>query len=75
MVEREQGRKPPCPGSYQRDVGFKQPWSTELRRILAHGATWYLEFELPVPEEPQLVLALQVVPVQVPQVHLRDSAV
>lgn len=47
----------------------------ELRRILAHGATWYLEFELPIPEEPQLVLALQVVPVQVPQVHLRDSAV
>lgn len=75
MAEREKGRKPPCPGGFQRDVGFKQPWSLGLRCVLAHRATWYLEFELPIPEEPQLVLPLQVVPVQVPQVHLRDSAV
>lgn len=33
-------------------------------------AGWYLEFQLPVSEESQLVLPLQVVPVQVSQVHL-----
>lgn len=33
-------------------------------------AGWYLEFQLPISEESQLVLPLQVVPVQMPQVHL-----
>lgn len=33
-------------------------------------AGWYLEFQLPISEESQLVLALQVVPIQMSQVYL-----
>lgn len=74
-TESELGRKPRGPGSCQRDVGFQLSWGMGPRRISLYHAVQYLKFELPILEEPQLVLPLQVVPIQVPQVHLREHTV
>lgn len=58
-------------------VSQELPEEHGLQTTLAHRAgLWfscagqYLEFQLPISEESQLVLPLQVVPIQMSQVHL-----